>query len=368
MNETIGQILKKTRLDKKVTVKDASEATNITSRHISALEEDNFDIFPGDIYTLGFLRSYSTYLGLDPDYMIQIYRGNRLEEIETPIKQLTEPTITTLDYIQKYATIPLLILFIAVIGYFGFQAFAGSQDDDPGSQPAMRFQNMEDFLQTSKTIPDVETEHIKISSGYTTALISIGGGIDFSVNNQEIYLVLDSLEYEPSNEAGNMARLFLYPGKRPIMLRGGEMNEISYDDIRPFKISLMGSTPNTIKVRLEVSESLEDSAEENDMESHIANPSNFIIVFEGITTGDNFVEFFVDGKPRKRGLLKSGSRLYYEANESIQMKIGDAGAIEIKINGKEYNFGKRGQQVNKIIRKVKDPVEQTRFQIMIKDA
>ncbi len=368
MNETIGQILKRARLSKKATIKDASEATNITGRHITALEEDNFDIFPGDIYTLGFLRSYSTYLGLDAEYIIQLYRGNRLEEIETPIKQLTEPTITPWDYIKRYATLPVAVIMLLLIGYFGYSAVNSGDAADDGSEPAVRFQNMEALLQNSKKIPDVETEHIKISSGYTTALISIGGGIDFSVNNQEIYLVLESLEYDPANESGNLAQLFLYPGKRPVLLQGSKPNEISYEDIRPFTISLMGSTPNTIKVRLEVSESLEDTAGENDMESHIANPSNFIIVFEGITTGDNFVEFFVDGKPRKRGLLKGGSRLYYEANESIQMKIGDAGAMLIKINGKEYTFGKRGQQVNKIIRKVKDPVEQTRFQIMIKDS
>jgi transcriptional regulator with XRE-family HTH domain len=368
MNESIGQLLKQARLEKNLTIKDAVEETNIITRHITALEDDNYDVFPGEIYILGFLRSYSNFLGLDPDYIIQLYRGSQMEEQEVPIKQLTEPTVTPIDYLKKLI-IPLSITFgILLLGFIGYNLYHPSQivhnDENSSNIPP----DMESYLQSSKKIPDQETDHIKLQSGFATALISSGGGIDFSIQNTEIYLILNELHFKTEPEGLSRAEMFLYPGKIPVSILENETQTLSGSEFISFKVKLMGATPNTIKIQLEEGEETVDTIDPEDVENRIANPSNFIIVFEGIATGDNFVEFFVDGKPRKKGLLKAGSHIYYEANDSIQLKIGDAGAMKIQINGKAYHFGSRGQQINKVIRKVKDPLEQTRFQIAIKDS
>ena len=368
MTESIGQILKKTRLEKKLTVKEISDSTKIMVRHINALENENFDSFPGETYTLGFLRSYSTFLGLDPDQIVQLYKGSQIEVAETPLEQLTQPISTKTDYIKRYALIGIAFMLIFSFGYLLFTRIDGPIFEGSENQQANTL-DISDHLKQSLKIPDLVTDHLKLSSGYATALVSVNNGIDFSVNNKEVYLILNQLNYKTLENENSSAILAFYPGKSSIELIENKPIEVKQEGIDSFHLTLKGSTPRTIKLAIQVDskKGTEGSQEQNANENRIANPSNFILIFEGITTGENFVEFYVDGRLQKKGLIPSGSHLYYEANESIQLKIGDAGAMKVKINGKTQRFGKRGQQVNKIIRKVKDPVEQTRFTYTIKD-
>ncbi len=43
-----------------------SRVLKIRKDHLEALEEDHFEQLPGRAYAIGFIRSYSDYLGLDP--------------------------------------------------------------------------------------------------------------------------------------------------------------------------------------------------------------------------------------------------------------------------------------------------------------
>ncbi len=69
----IGVTLQKKRREKKVSLKKASEDTKIRIKYLIALEEENYDIFPADVYLKGFLRNYADYLGLDGRELVQIY-------------------------------------------------------------------------------------------------------------------------------------------------------------------------------------------------------------------------------------------------------------------------------------------------------
>jgi len=51
-------------------LRDVAAALHIRLNYLEALEEGRFDDLPGITYAVGFLRSYSQYLGLDPDEMI----------------------------------------------------------------------------------------------------------------------------------------------------------------------------------------------------------------------------------------------------------------------------------------------------------
>jgi len=367
MIETVGQILKKARTQKKITLKEASESTKITSRHLTALEEDNYQIFPGETYTIGFLKNYASYLSLDPEQLIQMYRGSQLDELEPPIKQLTEPTVIPMDYVKKYMTLILGVSTLIIVTISAFFIFNKKNTPltDEGTESVVY--DIKSILKESQKIPDIETEHVKLQSGFATALISVKNGIDFSVHNTEAYIVLDTLEYRSLENGLSKAQIYYYPGKKQMTLIENQTVTIDENNADSFKIKLIGATPNTIKIQIDVPE-IETASEMTNSSNQIANPSNFIIIFEATTTGNNFVEFYVDGQPRKKGLLPSGSNIHYEANDSIQLKIGDAGAIDIKINGKPYIFGKKGVQVNKIIRKVKDPLEQTHFTVSVKDS
>ncbi|HPB82526.1 MAG TPA: helix-turn-helix domain-containing protein, partial [Spirochaetota bacterium] len=69
--ESIGERLRNAREAKKLSLKDVARETNIPSRYVEALEDEEFERFPGETYVIGFLRSYVDYLKLDSDEFIQ---------------------------------------------------------------------------------------------------------------------------------------------------------------------------------------------------------------------------------------------------------------------------------------------------------
>jgi helix-turn-helix protein len=69
----IGSALRKARLLRGKSIQEASRETRIRAEYLQALERERFEALLGDVYVRGFLRSYSVYLGLDPDGILTVY-------------------------------------------------------------------------------------------------------------------------------------------------------------------------------------------------------------------------------------------------------------------------------------------------------
>lgn len=84
MNE-LGEWLSRAREARGLTLHDAERDTRISRRYLQALESGELDVIPAPVYARGFLRSYSQYLGLDPQEAMARYpRGE-----DTPTQQPT---------------------------------------------------------------------------------------------------------------------------------------------------------------------------------------------------------------------------------------------------------------------------------------
>jgi len=71
----IGNTLREARVRRNLTLQQVEEDTKIRVKYLQAMENEDFDVMPGATYVKGFLRTYSTYLGLDPDIIIDEYRS-----------------------------------------------------------------------------------------------------------------------------------------------------------------------------------------------------------------------------------------------------------------------------------------------------
>ncbi|MGE5597113.1 MAG: helix-turn-helix domain-containing protein [Hyphomicrobiales bacterium] len=69
----LGSALVRAREAKGLTLEDAERDTRISRRYLQALETEQFNIIPAPVYARGFLRSYSQYLGLDPQEMLALF-------------------------------------------------------------------------------------------------------------------------------------------------------------------------------------------------------------------------------------------------------------------------------------------------------
>jgi cytoskeleton protein RodZ len=64
MAETVGEQLKKARLDRGLTLLEASHQTRIRAHYLEALENDRRDLLPSSVQGRGFLRLYADFLKL----------------------------------------------------------------------------------------------------------------------------------------------------------------------------------------------------------------------------------------------------------------------------------------------------------------
>ncbi|WP_137125001.1 helix-turn-helix domain-containing protein [Roseomonas sp. HF4] len=70
----VGEELREARLSLGASVEDVAERLRINRRYIHALEEGRLKDLPGPAYAVGFVRSYATALGLDPDEAVRRFR------------------------------------------------------------------------------------------------------------------------------------------------------------------------------------------------------------------------------------------------------------------------------------------------------
>lgn len=75
-----GHLLAKKREALGMTVQDVADTLHITMHYVRALETDEHDKLPGDVFIKGYLRSYANLLHLDPSVIVNVYldyRGER---------------------------------------------------------------------------------------------------------------------------------------------------------------------------------------------------------------------------------------------------------------------------------------------------
>lgn len=74
MNSGVGTILREARNRRKVELSEVEAATRIRFRFLRAIEDEEWDVLPGGVYTRGFIRTYASFLGLDGDRLVSDYR------------------------------------------------------------------------------------------------------------------------------------------------------------------------------------------------------------------------------------------------------------------------------------------------------
>ncbi|MCX7775705.1 MAG: helix-turn-helix domain-containing protein [Spirochaetaceae bacterium] len=79
----IGHIFRNARVERGLTLEQVADDTNIATRYLQAIESDNFDIFPGEIYATGFIRLYAEFLDLDASALIRSFREEKTEHQST---------------------------------------------------------------------------------------------------------------------------------------------------------------------------------------------------------------------------------------------------------------------------------------------
>jgi cytoskeletal protein RodZ len=81
---TVGDLLRAEREKQNLTVKDIEKATSIRAIYIQAIEDGKYDVLPGEVYLKGFIRNYASFLGLNPQQALEVYRESQTPQPPQP--------------------------------------------------------------------------------------------------------------------------------------------------------------------------------------------------------------------------------------------------------------------------------------------
>ncbi|HEY1405865.1 MAG TPA: helix-turn-helix domain-containing protein, partial [Spirochaetota bacterium] len=197
--ESIGEKLRSVREAKKLNIRDVAKDTNIAPRYIEALENEEFDKFPGETYITGFLRGYAEYLKLDADDMIQSYKGYKIGESVTPLEELTKPTrpdllVSFQSFYQNnryvvYAAGGILVLLLGVLIWSGVSSSRANLDSDDSIS---KIKNEYDKEHGTNGFENIH--NLKLQNGKEIVLVYKNEAVQFLVDTKEVMFVVRDIK------------------------------------------------------------------------------------------------------------------------------------------------------------------------------
>jgi cytoskeleton protein RodZ len=114
----IGETLREARTAAGIQLDDAERTIRIRIRYLDALENEEWDVLPGDAYVRGFLHTYADFLGLDGAALVDEY--DRQDAPFEPPRSMDggNPTMRRIGWGAIFAAAALAALFI-VLGITG---------------------------------------------------------------------------------------------------------------------------------------------------------------------------------------------------------------------------------------------------------
>jgi cytoskeletal protein RodZ len=83
VGETLGAILRRAREARNLTLREVSDQTRITRRHLEAIEADDYKQLPGGIFNRSFVKAFARAVGYDEEEAVRAYQRVARESGET---------------------------------------------------------------------------------------------------------------------------------------------------------------------------------------------------------------------------------------------------------------------------------------------
>ncbi len=428
---SIGTFLRREREKKKIPLDQIAEETKIGSRYLKAIEADDYAAFPGETYIIGFIRNYARALDLDPAEVINMYKSSKIGSVKVPMEEgVVQPSISTMKSTEKkrmtgtkktepeseeievveiedttnlpskkkklplpnlerlnifklplqekkfinlaYVTIGVaalivLILIILFIRVIFISLSKGGKDKiytDLNEMKYIEFAN--DNLQ-SDFVPN-EYYKIKLGSKFysilfekTSEIVDANKTPDqksmefvFHINDVTLPLKLSEEKSVDFDFDGTPDLALKVNSFNNDLINAGILKLHAFVEIESNQMMTSGTngTTNQNKIQKPKSDKLTTKQK---------------IIFEATVREKTYIKAFVDGKEQEGVIYYPKDTVKLEANDVLQLKIGNAGGINVTINGKPTKLGKRGEIANKIIKWEKDSYDESAFNLIIKD-
>lgn len=277
----VGDQLKSRRQDLQLSLHNVEVATKIRGRYLRAIEASDYDSLPNDVYSLGFVRQYATYLGLPADKVAASYKAERGDLPKTAKRVKPRPVAL------RFSTGSRLLISMLALSAIGLVAVYLAWQFSALSAPPHLTLNTptEDLV--------VEASSIKIAG-------TVASGADVFLN--------DSLL--PSDVRGRFeTTLVLQPGVNEVRLTAKS------------KLGKQTQIVRHILSKQTVSETLPGA------------PFDGVAVLVSAKQSVA-VKFSVDGKPSQTENLVQGASKLIQATTKIRLTFPESAEVSVKFTNK----------------------------------
>jgi hypothetical protein len=134
----IGNTLREARNRREIDLAEVEDAIKIRVRFLRAMENEEWDVLPGDIYARAFIKTYASYLGLDGERLAEDYRESTEAAggPDRPPPRVEPPLSTRLAQGRSsiWGRILILVVVAALIGILVAIGLASGGGDSSGKK------------------------------------------------------------------------------------------------------------------------------------------------------------------------------------------------------------------------------------------
>ncbi len=290
--ETLGKYLKNQRESKKISLREVANNTRVRQNLLKAIEEDQYHLLPPVTYVKGFLLAYAKYLRIDPNEVLlryeRVLKGEPVTQPPTEPSKPKEKIPPTEPLKPKEKISPTQP--------------PKPKEKIPPTQPP----------KTEEKVPPTQPPRPKQKVLWNTKQAWVVGGV----------IVASLIVFY----------LFLpYPSKLP-------MKPVPEKPIVKEKVSISPSPP------VVATTPVPPSTPSSPISATTSVPDKKTFSLQLKAVEETWVSLQVDDQSEKEMTFKAGEGISVQASNRIRIVIGNAGGLDLFLNGKPLDkFGKPGE-------------------------
>lgn len=331
--ESIGDKLRTARLQASISLEQAARDTHISKRYLDGMESEDFDIFPGETYLLGFLRTYAEYLSLDPREIANLYKNLKLQEQPAPLDEL----------IVRKSRKPLVLSLVIILGVAGlgvgayFLFTSGVLDAPPPVTDEPEDEIVQEYEFTGQSL---ETS------------FQAGEAVRVPTEEGTVLVIFRRIDEEVTMEVPTGVFALSQAGERLV--------DLTNDGRADLRIVVGSVAAGRAVIRLDRLETQgEDPAPETDElfanlgtteeASRVRRPIVIRSVEEPVAytvsilvTRTTFLRYQADAAETVERLYEEGAEIEIAASVSLYLSFADPGAVTVAVDGEPVDVGRPG--------------------------
>lgn len=320
----LGQLLRQTREEKGLNFDQVANQTRIRVRFLEALEQEEYEVLPTPGHVHGFLRNYALYLGLDLDEVQALYAaGNRDGRLVPGIFRPKDIELAPRRPLVRASFVLGLVLFLVVLVVGGWALW---QYGRPVIDPVLR-------LLTPAAARTADAMAIQAA---TTETAAAG-----TATAEALAADAATATRAAATAAARVAATNTAAAAEPTPTL----------DVVETPTAAPQATPTETPAPTATAASSARTATPTSAPTRTPTPSPTPV--EGVRLSLAVIErawlqVTLDGQEQPGELLEAGDERTWEADRSIRLVCGNAGGIQVTVNGQELGtLGDRAQVVER---------------------